>query len=283
MYADTTISANFEYIDYIITAVSSNTLRGSVDGMDTVHYGEVVTLTATPNEHYTFQYWQKNDGTTYGENPLTITVSANGSYTAYFAAEQHSVSVYSDGGGTVHIGNSGNTGNFDYFSQLTLTATANGNNAFLRWEDGNTFNPRTVTITSDTAFTALFLNGTTVLHDTIHDTVYFNHYTHDTTYINNYVHDTVRLTTYLVDTTIVNIHQHDTTINNYYQYDTVVINNYQHDTTLRYVYDTVYLLQYLTDTVIIHDTIYSTEGIGTVDMLNAKVYCSQGQVVVEAL
>ena len=281
MYADTTISANFEYIDYIITAASGNTLRGSVDGTDTVHYGEVVTLTAIPNEHYTFQYWQKNDGTTYGENPLAITVTGSGIYTAYFAAEQHSVSVYSDGGGTVRIGNSGNTGNYDYFSQLTLTATANGNNAFLRWEDGNTFNPRTVTITSDTTYTALFLNGTTVLHDTIHDTVYFNHYTHDTTYINNYVHDTVRMTTYLIDTTIVNVHQYDTTINNYYQYDTVVINNYQHDTTLRYVYDTVYLLQYLTDTVIIHDTIYSTEGIGIVDMLNAKVYSSQGQVVVE--
>lgn len=254
MYADTTISANFEYIDYIITAVSGNTLRGSVDGMDTVHYGEVVILTATPNVHYTFQYWQKNDGSTYGENPLTITVSANGSYTAYFAAEQHSVSVYSDGGGTVRIGNSGNTGNYDYFSQLTLTATANGNNAFLRWEDGNTFNPRTVTITSDTTFTALFLNGTTVLHDTIHDTVYFNHYTHDTTYINNYVHDTVRINTYLVDTTIVNIYQYDTTINNYYQYDTVVI---------------------------IRDTVYATDGVSIADMLNAKVYSTQGQVVVE--
>lgn len=254
MYADTTISANFEYIDYIINAIASNTLRGSVDGTDTVHYGDVVTLTATPNEHYTFQYWKRSGGTTYGENPLAITVSASGTYTAYFVAEQHSVSVYSDGGGTVRIGNSGNTGNYDYFSQLTLTATANGNNAFLRWEDGNTFNPRTVTITSDTTFTALFLNGTTILHDTIHDTVYFNHYTHDTTYINNYVHDTVRVTTYLVDTTIVNIYQYDTTINNYYQYDTVVI---------------------------IRDTVYATDGVSIANMLNAKVYSTQGQVVVE--
>ncbi len=209
MYADTTISANFEYIDYIITATSNNTLRGSVVGTDTVHYGETVTLTAIANEHYTFQYWQKNGGTTYGENPLTINVTTNGTYTAYFAAEQHSVSVFSDGGGTVRIGNSGNTGIYDYFSQLTLTATPNGNNAFLRWTDGNSYNPRTVTITSDTTFTALFLNGTTVLHDTIHDTVY------------------------------------------------------------------------LTDTVIIHDTIYLTDGIGNIDMLNAKVYSSQGQIVVE--
>lgn len=263
MYADTTISANFEYIDYIITALSGNTLRGAVEGTDTVHFGENVTLTAIANEHYAFQYWQKSDGSTYGENPLTLVVTGNGTYTAHFVAEQHSVSVYSDGGGTVRIGNSGNTGHYDYFSQLTLTATANGNNAFLRWEDGNTFNPRTVTITSDTSYTAMFLNGTTVLHDTIHDTVYFNHYTHDTTYINNYVHDTVRMTTYLVDTTIVNIHQYDTTINNYYQYDTV------------------YLLQHLTDTVIIHDTVYSTESVATVDVLDAKIYSNHGQITVE--
>ena len=294
MYADTTISANFEYIDYIITALSGNTLRGAVEGADTVHFGENVTLTAIANEHYAFQYWQKSDGSTYGENPLTLVVTGNGTYTAHFAAEQHSVSVYSDGGGTVQIGNSGNTGHYDYFSQLTLTATANGNNAFLRWEDGNTFNPRTVTITSDTSYTALFLNGTTFLHDTIHDTVYFNHYTHDTTYINNYVHDTVRMTTYLVDTTIVNIHQYDTTINNYYQYDTTIHNQYAYDTTIvnnfqfdtmifnTYIYDTVFISTRFYDTIYVHDTVYITEeGIDGVETLNAKVYSNRGQIVVE--
>lgn len=281
VYQDTAFTAVFEYIDYIIKVQTNNSLRGTVDGTDTVHYGETVTLIATPNEHITFQYWQSSNGTTHGDNPLTLTVTSSGTYTAYFAAEQHSVAVYSDGGGTVRIGSSGNIGNYDYFSQLTLTATANGNNAFLRWNDGNSFNPRTVTVTQDTTFTALFLNGTTYLHDTIIDTVYFNHYTHDTTYINNYIHDTVRFTTYLIDTTIVNLHQYDTTINNYYQYDTVFINNYQHDTTLRYVYDTVYLLRYLTDTVFIHDTIYTTEGINNVDVLNAKVYTNRSQIFVE--
>ena len=281
VYKDTAFIAMFEYIDYIIKAQTNNSLRGTVDGTDTVHYGETVTLTATPNEHFSFQYWQSSNGTTHGDNPLTLTVTSSGTYTAHFAAEQHSVTVYSDGGGTVRIGSSGNIGNYDYFSQLTLTATANGNNAFLRWNDGNSFNPRTVTITQDTTFTAIFLNGTTFLHDTIIDTIYFNHYTHDTTYINNYIHDTVRFTTYVIDTTIVNLHQYDTTINNYYQYDTVFVNNYQHDTTLRYVYDTVYLLRYLTDTIYIHDTIYTTEGIGNVDVLNAKVYTNHSQIFVE--
>ena len=38
----------------------------------------------------------------------------------------------------------------------TLTATANEGYRFVIWNDGNTDNPRTVTLTSDTAFTAIF-------------------------------------------------------------------------------------------------------------------------------
>ena len=50
--------------------------------------------------------------------------------------------------------------------------------------------------------------------------------------------------------------------------------------------DTLWLTQYdtvwLHDTITIHDTIYITdEGIDGVDALNAKVYSSDGQIVVE--
>jgi hypothetical protein len=38
----------------------------------------------------------------------------------------------------------------------TLTATANEGYRFVIWNDGNTDNPRTVALTSDTAFTAIF-------------------------------------------------------------------------------------------------------------------------------
>ena len=37
-----------------------------------------------------------------------------------------------------------------------MTATANEGYSFLTWSDGNTENPRTVTVTSDTAFMAIF-------------------------------------------------------------------------------------------------------------------------------
>ena len=37
-----------------------------------------------------------------------------------------------------------------------MTAIANNGYVFSRWNDGNTENPRTVTVTSDTAFVAIF-------------------------------------------------------------------------------------------------------------------------------
>ena len=49
-------------------------------------------------------------------------------------------------------------------STATLTATASDCYEFLRWNDGNTENPRLVALTSDTAFTAIFSE---VIHNTI--------------------------------------------------------------------------------------------------------------------
>jgi hypothetical protein len=49
-------------------------------------------------------------------------------------------------------------------STATLTATASDCYEFLRWNDGNTENPRLVSLTSDTAFTAIFSE---VIHNTI--------------------------------------------------------------------------------------------------------------------
>lgn len=93
-----------------------------------------------------------------------------------------------------------------------------------------------------------------------------NHYIHDTTFVNNYVHDTVRITTQMFDTTIVNIYQFDTAIYNTYHYDTLIVNNHYYDTVFIHLHDTIYI---------------NTESINGVDAINAKVYSSRGQIVVE--
>ena len=133
---------------------------------------------------------------------------------------------------------------------------------------------------------------------TVYDTIYIDvpYAVHDTTYVD--VHDTTYIdvpyavhdTTIIVDTLILTeyVPVHDTTYITLT--DTVTntlfdtIDNYIYDTTI--VTDTLWLTQYDTiwmhDTITIHDTIYITEeGIGDVEALTAKVYSSQGQIVVE--
>ena len=65
---------------YTITVNSNNDAWGTVTGGGTYNDGATATLTATPKEGYIFVKWQ--DGTT--ENPRTITVTADETWTAYF-------------------------------------------------------------------------------------------------------------------------------------------------------------------------------------------------------
>ncbi|MCR4660124.1 MAG: leucine-rich repeat domain-containing protein [Bacteroidales bacterium] len=119
--------------------------------------------------------------------------------------------------------------------QAVVNASANADYQFDHWSDGNTNNPRTLTLTSDTSIIGYF---TPIVYDTV--------FIHDTTIIYE--------TNTIIDTLIVT--------------DTVT------------QIDTFYLTEYIHDTI--HDTIYITEqGIDGADALNAKVYSSQGQIVVE--
>ena len=85
---------------YTITATSNNPAWGTVSGGGSYGNGATATLTAMPNAGYHFVRWQ--DGNT--QNPRTITVTVDATYTAYFEADggnqgiedidEHGISVY---------------------------------------------------------------------------------------------------------------------------------------------------------------------------------------------
>lgn len=54
------------------------------------------------------------------------------------------------------MGSATGGGVYDEKTTATLTATAKANFKFVKWDDGNTDNPRTVTITGDATYTAVF-------------------------------------------------------------------------------------------------------------------------------
>ena len=109
---------------------------------------EVAIITATPNEGYEFTAW--NDGNT--ENPRTVTITSDTAFMAIFteavSTPTITLTVNNEAMGSASYTLDGNT--------AVLTATANEGYSFLTWSNGNMGNPRTVTITSDTAFMAIF-------------------------------------------------------------------------------------------------------------------------------
>ncbi len=78
--SDLTITANFEPIQYTISAPTNDENKGTVTGAGTYSYGTEVTLTATPKAGYKLLYW--SDRST--ENPRTITMTKNEAISAYF-------------------------------------------------------------------------------------------------------------------------------------------------------------------------------------------------------
>lgn len=150
--------------------------NGTVTGGGLLPIGQTCTLTATADDHWHFTHWSDGAGQTITDNPYTFTVDSSRTLTAHFAKDQHTVSVTTQGDcGNAWFqvwDNSGVLldtplwdGTFDHGTQLTLfaedSATCPNNSiaTFLHWDDGNTENPRTVTLTQDCTFTAVYTNG----------------------------------------------------------------------------------------------------------------------------
>ena len=131
-------------------AMGSATVNGNTTA--TVTGGTEVTLTATPNPGYHFDHW--STGST--ENPFSFTVTSDVSIMAYFEANptpQYTITVTAN---DPAMGSVSGGGTYDEGSVITLTATPNSGYRFMCWNDSNTYNPRTVTVTADMSFTAYF-------------------------------------------------------------------------------------------------------------------------------
>ena len=115
--------------------------------------GQQITITAVPaNEHHHFVRW--SDGNT--DNPRTISVEGDATYTAEFAIDQHTIAVTCDPLQGVVTG----AGTYDYGTQVTLTATANAGYRFEQWSNGVTANPYLFTATEDLTLEAQFTRST---------------------------------------------------------------------------------------------------------------------------
>ena len=145
---DTTFTAEFEKNSYTISTTSANQEWGTTAGDKSALYLEKVVISATANYGYHFVKW--NDNNT--ENPRTISVTKDATYTATFAKNSYSITKIANS----TQGSISGVSNAEYLDNVTLTVYPNYGYHFTHWSDGNTNNPSTFVLTQDTTFTAEF-------------------------------------------------------------------------------------------------------------------------------
>mgnify|MGYP006277806723 CR=1 FL=1 len=149
-----------------ITAVfveKDYSLETNTEGEGTINEREIsnneVELTANPNTGWKFDHWEGD--LSGSNNPETIIVDSPKSVTAVFVKKSYSLSINTEGSGTVS--KSPNQTNYDYGTEVQLTASADSNWYFNYWEGDLTGsnNPATITIDSNKSITAVFAEQST--------------------------------------------------------------------------------------------------------------------------
>lgn len=150
---DATYLAEFDRMEYEITTKSNPEEGGTVSGGGTYHYGDTITLTATPNDNFIFLCW--SDGN--ANNPRTVVVARDAEYIALFyqnGVPEYTVTVVSN---DLELGTVEGGGTYPEGATVQISAIPNENAYFKQWNDGDMHNPRLITVTQDTTFTALFV------------------------------------------------------------------------------------------------------------------------------
>ena len=124
-----------------------------------IEHGAQLTLQAQPDSGYVFQQWA--DGNT--DNPRVVTVESDITYEAHYTAlpaeevipptpaTMHTVVVKGD-----ELCSTTQSYSIEHGAQLTLQAQPDSGYVFQQWADGNTDNPRVVTVESDITYVATY-------------------------------------------------------------------------------------------------------------------------------
>ena len=154
---DATYTAVFTPLQYEITTESDPVEGGTVSGAGIYDYGSIATLTATPNENYMFICW--SDGI--ASNPRNVTVTGKANYKALFhlnGTPQYTITVIAN---DPSLGTVTGSGTYPEGTTIEISARPNANASFVGWDDGNTDNPRSIVVTQDMEFKAVFIETET--------------------------------------------------------------------------------------------------------------------------
>jgi uncharacterized repeat protein (TIGR02543 family) len=149
-------TTNQQTTEYTLTVNSGTGGTVSTSG-GTYEQGYTFNISAAPNSEYVFSGW--SDGST--DNPLTVTVNQNITLTANFIKRRYSLSIFTQGQGTVSetlVTSGKNPTEYNSGSIVRLTANASDGWSFLSWSGNvsSTQNPIEVSINEAKTVTATF-------------------------------------------------------------------------------------------------------------------------------
>ena len=144
--SDTTYTATYTATKNSYTITWQNE-DGSLIDQTTVEYG-VVPTHAEPTKEATEEYTYTFAGWT----PAIVAVTGDATYKATFSSvvNVYTISVSAANGQVI------GGGEYQYGATIDLTAIPNEGYVFDQWSDGVKDNPRTITVTGDAEYTALF-------------------------------------------------------------------------------------------------------------------------------
>jgi hypothetical protein len=152
---EVTVTSNATYTAYFDTAylitvgiISGQEDRGTVSGGGYYVSGATANISATSNTGYAFYKWSDDDT----DNPREVTVTGDERYDAAFEPTATITLLSNDdtkgavfGGGDHIIG-----------TTVQVKAEAAAGCSFVTWDDGDTSNPRYITVTGPATYTAMF-------------------------------------------------------------------------------------------------------------------------------
>jgi hypothetical protein len=158
---DMSVTATFGLIPYTLTISYAGDGSGSVstDESAPYYYGEVVTLTASPNAGSSFSGFTGD--LVSATSPASITITGDMSVTATFALIPYTLTINYAGSGTVSTDKSAP---YYYGEVVTLTATPASGWSFQYWggDLSGSANVTTITMNADHSVTANFVNKPTL-------------------------------------------------------------------------------------------------------------------------
>lgn len=149
------LHTEWTYRIYSFSVSSGTTIGGTVKGKGEYEELSTCTLTAVPDEGYEFVGWSNGEITP----SISFTVTADVTITPTFKKKIYSLSVMSEND---IYGEVTGSGNYEYESEVTISATEKDGYRFSHWSDGNTDKTRTVIVKSDMTYTAHFVVATPI-------------------------------------------------------------------------------------------------------------------------